>query len=282
MYNECRHIKDDGQRCHAAALKTKPYCFFHMKFDRMHRRDRIEIPPIEDSTSVLLAIGQVVRALNYETINCRRAGLMLYGLQIAASVASRKEQAEPVDAVRSVHYPSSSARLSSPALRCSLPKTPSASPSTIAPFAIEPNPARSEKPFSRTAVQIIQTTISITRNARGRKLREELYAILQEPDENGEMPERPLPSLEEFHRYFTLQASSAESPQDQPENSPARNAAITNLTDTSPLKPAGAEPPEGKRENSGAKSSDHESHRHFPIQAAGPESPGGIRENSGA
>ena len=39
MYNECRHIKDDGQRCHAAALKTKPYCFFHMKFDRMHRRD---------------------------------------------------------------------------------------------------------------------------------------------------------------------------------------------------------------------------------------------------
>ena len=23
MYNECRHIKDDGQRCHAAALKTK-------------------------------------------------------------------------------------------------------------------------------------------------------------------------------------------------------------------------------------------------------------------
>ena len=39
MYNECRHIKDDGQRCHAAALNAKPYCFFHMKFDRMHRRD---------------------------------------------------------------------------------------------------------------------------------------------------------------------------------------------------------------------------------------------------
>jgi hypothetical protein len=103
MFNECRRIKDDGQRCHAAALEGKPYCFFHMKFDRMYCRDRIEIPPIEDSTSVLLAIGQVVRALNFETMDCRRAGLMLYGLQIASSVTARREQAKPVDSVRSVH-----------------------------------------------------------------------------------------------------------------------------------------------------------------------------------
>ena len=83
MFNECRHIKDDGQRCRSAALKGNPYCFFHMKFDRMCKRDRIEIPPIEDSTCVLPAIGQVVRALNYETIDCRRAGLMPYEHQIA-------------------------------------------------------------------------------------------------------------------------------------------------------------------------------------------------------
>ena len=51
-------------------------------------------------------------------------------------------------------------------LRCSPPKTPSASPSTIAPAAIEQIPARIEKPFSRTAVPIIQTTIFMTRNAR--------------------------------------------------------------------------------------------------------------------
>src|SRR3569623_956545 len=103
MFKECRHIKDDGQRCHAAALSGKPYCFFHMKFDRMQKRSTPQIPPLEDSTSILLAIGQVIRALNFETMDCKRAGLMLYGLQIASSVARQRERAEPVESVRSVH-----------------------------------------------------------------------------------------------------------------------------------------------------------------------------------
>jgi hypothetical protein len=103
MFNECRRIKDDGQRCHAAALEGKPYCFFHMKFDRMQKRDTPHIPPLEDSTSILLAIGQVIRALNFETMDCKRAALMLYGLQIAATVARQREHAEPVESVRSVH-----------------------------------------------------------------------------------------------------------------------------------------------------------------------------------
>src|SRR3569623_629577 len=104
MFKECRHIKDDGQRCHAAALSGKPYCFFHMKLDRMHKRDTPHIPPIEDSTSILLAIGQVIRALNYETMDCKRAGLILYGLQIAASVAKQREHAEPAESVRTDHH----------------------------------------------------------------------------------------------------------------------------------------------------------------------------------
>jgi hypothetical protein len=103
MFQECRHIKSDGQRCRSAALRGKPYCFFHMKFDRMQKRDTPHIPPLEDSTSILLAIGQVIRALNFETMDCKRAALMLYGLQIAATVARQREHAEPVESVRSVH-----------------------------------------------------------------------------------------------------------------------------------------------------------------------------------
>ena len=107
MYNECRHIKSDGKRCRAAALNGKPYCFFHIKSDHLHRRITAEIPPIEDSTSILLAIGQVVRALDSETMDCKRAGLMLYGLQIASSVTTRLEKAQPADTVpdtvRSIH-----------------------------------------------------------------------------------------------------------------------------------------------------------------------------------
>src|SRR6185312_13337425 len=103
MYRECRHIKDDGLRCRTGALKGKPYCFFHMKLKRMDRQPMIQIPMLEDSTSVLLAIGQVMRLLALDTMDTKRAGLMLYGLQIASSVLKQKEQAKPAEYVRSVH-----------------------------------------------------------------------------------------------------------------------------------------------------------------------------------
>ena len=99
----CRHIKADGHRCGSPAMKGKPYCFFHMKLYLMHKRDLPEIPPIEDSTSIFLAIGQVFRALHYETVDCKRAGLMLYALQTAFAVAKHREQAEPLETVCSVH-----------------------------------------------------------------------------------------------------------------------------------------------------------------------------------
>jgi len=103
MYRECRHIKDDGLRCRTGALKGKPYCFFHMKLKRMDRQPMIQIPMLEDSTSVLLAIGQVMRLLALETMDTKRAGLMLYGLQIASTVIQQREQAKPEEYVRSVH-----------------------------------------------------------------------------------------------------------------------------------------------------------------------------------
>lgn len=103
MYNECRHIKDDGQRCRSAALKGKPYCYFHMKLESIHKVDS-DLPAIEDSTSILLAIGQVLGGLRRKDIEPRHAGLMLYALQIASGVAKQRQHAaEPAPPVRSVH-----------------------------------------------------------------------------------------------------------------------------------------------------------------------------------
>ncbi|WP_109488413.1 hypothetical protein [Occallatibacter savannae] len=103
MFNECRHIKNDGARCGSPALKGKPYCYFHMKFEGVNRVPSPQILPIEDSTSILLALGQVIRALRDETISSRNAGRMLYALQIAASVVKQREHAKPAVPVRSVH-----------------------------------------------------------------------------------------------------------------------------------------------------------------------------------
>jgi hypothetical protein len=37
MFHECRHIKTNGERCHASALSRKPYCYFHMNLQLLNR-----------------------------------------------------------------------------------------------------------------------------------------------------------------------------------------------------------------------------------------------------
>jgi hypothetical protein len=111
MFHECRHIKSNGERCHAAALSAKPYCYFHMNLRRMHSprladSQHFQLPPIEDNASVLLALGQVIKTLNSPYSDTRRAGLMLYALQIAAQLTNRKEQAKPSQSVRNLYSPS--------------------------------------------------------------------------------------------------------------------------------------------------------------------------------
>ena len=84
-------------------MKSKPYCYFHMKLKRMDSQPMIHIPMLEDSTSVLLGIGQVMRMLALDTMEIKRAGIMLYGLQIATCVIKQRAQAKPEEYVRSVH-----------------------------------------------------------------------------------------------------------------------------------------------------------------------------------
>jgi hypothetical protein len=93
MFNECRHILTGGDRCHAAALRNQPYCYFHNKLHRLSspsgETKPIPMPPIEDDSSIKLALNQIFGALNSPHMDTRRASLMLYGLQIAAQLTGR-------------------------------------------------------------------------------------------------------------------------------------------------------------------------------------------------
>jgi hypothetical protein len=217
MFKECRHIKDDGQRCHAAALSGKPYCFFHMKFDRMHKRDTPEIPPLENSTSILLAIGQVIRALNYETMDCKRAGLMLYGLQIAASVAKQREHAEPAESVRSIHNlagePLDFNQTSVFGADMLAPEHSVCEPPHDCASCDQNNSCDKRKALTQSSPAHSWDDKIHDPERAAREVREELYAIaFQGENESGEVPEHPVPTIEEFHRYFDINAASADSP----------------------------------------------------------------------
>lgn len=97
MFKECRHIMPSGRRCHAAALRDKPYCYFHLG---LHLARQVatgkapEMPPIEDTQGIQLALTQVIGALNSPFMDTRRAGLLLYGLQIAAQLAHRSAKSD--------------------------------------------------------------------------------------------------------------------------------------------------------------------------------------------
>jgi len=84
----CQHIKLNGQRCGAPALRAKRHCHFH---DRIQERAMAEdvspfLPFVEDATSLQFALMRVMRLLQIgHSIEYKRCALLLYSLQIAAS-----------------------------------------------------------------------------------------------------------------------------------------------------------------------------------------------------
>ena len=63
----------------------------------------LELPPLEDTVSIQLALIDVLQALAANQLDTKRAGLLLYGLQVAS--ANVQKMHRPIsDVVRSVTY----------------------------------------------------------------------------------------------------------------------------------------------------------------------------------
>ncbi len=110
MYQECRHIMPSGLKCHSPALGNAFFCYYHTSLHRTTApkgkfdNQGIEISALEDSSAVQLALTQVLGALGSSSLDPRRAGLLLYGLQIAAHLTARPSAQKPADSVRTVCY----------------------------------------------------------------------------------------------------------------------------------------------------------------------------------
>ncbi len=103
MYNECRHIMPSGKKCHSPALKNQAYCYYHNDLRRHSRppaSDNLTLHSIEDKHGIQIALTQILAALNSPYMDTRRAGLMLYGLQLAMQIAKSIADVKPSEAVR--------------------------------------------------------------------------------------------------------------------------------------------------------------------------------------
>jgi hypothetical protein len=89
----CSHIKVSGVRCGSPALRQQQFCYFHQ---RMHRG--VRTPPrarlhpialIEDEESIQMALMEVINGLMRNTLDLKRATLILRALHIAVKNANR-------------------------------------------------------------------------------------------------------------------------------------------------------------------------------------------------
>jgi len=90
---QCRHIFTDGHRCGSKCLRNEDFCYYHHATRRpkpkpdLYRdtQSSFDIPIPEDRSAVQAGIGVILQRVAQGQLDPRRAGLLLYGLQIAAT-----------------------------------------------------------------------------------------------------------------------------------------------------------------------------------------------------
>jgi len=118
----CDHLKEDGVFCSSPALKGRKYCHFHLnlrarrlKAARARRRGQnpaLNLPFPEDMHAVQISLAETMWAVADNRIDTKRAGLIAYMLQQAATnlihTPGWEGQREAVPAnrpLRALNYP---------------------------------------------------------------------------------------------------------------------------------------------------------------------------------
>ena len=96
----CQHVMTNGEYCRAMALRDRRYCHFHLvhrgrQLRARHMHDvaasngigseymRMDMPVLEDANAIQMALSHVADAVMNHAVDPKRAGLVLYALQIA-------------------------------------------------------------------------------------------------------------------------------------------------------------------------------------------------------
>src|ERR1700761_1767012 len=125
---QCRHIFTDGRRCGSPAIRgpegVESFCYYHHNSrppiqdapPRKRRQSRFALPNPEDRSAIQQSIGEVLRRIASNEIDPRRAGLLLYGLQIASlNLPKSNPREEPAEIVSEVTHDPEHGLLAPPA-----------------------------------------------------------------------------------------------------------------------------------------------------------------------
>jgi len=109
----CNHVRTNGTFCGSPSLKGSPFCYFHQRdrqrLDNLRQArtvklstktpdrddmdaeilESLSLPILEDANAIQVAMTTVLRAFAGNHIRRRRAGILVYGLAVAASNLQR-------------------------------------------------------------------------------------------------------------------------------------------------------------------------------------------------
>jgi len=80
----CMWLREDGTVCKSPKMKDDIHCYAHYQM-RKARAENLFLPALTDANAIQMAVMLVQRALLDDEISEKKAGLMLYSIQIAAA-----------------------------------------------------------------------------------------------------------------------------------------------------------------------------------------------------
>jgi hypothetical protein len=198
----CQHVKAAGVQCGSPALRSIKYCYYHQQgrsqaieyySEAPYTAIETDLPLFEDAYSIQLSIRQVVHMLMHGIIDNKKAGLLLYSLQIASANLKQMKAETPQPAQIVVDLDK-------------LAETP-----------LETAPAPNQQPVSSSAVPQNATRPKRKRNKPGEQSEEEIQAELNYLLTLGrhlDAPAGSVPEVEQARRAAELSHRKREAEDD--------------------------------------------------------------------
>jgi hypothetical protein len=77
----CRWVRQDGTGCGSPQMKRHIYCFAHAQMLEAQAL-ALRLPAMEDANAIQIGLMRIQKALLEDTISTKKAGLMLYSMQL--------------------------------------------------------------------------------------------------------------------------------------------------------------------------------------------------------
>ena len=82
MAPRCQWVRQDGTSCRSPQMKQHIYCFAHRQMAEA-RALMLMLPPPEDANAIQVGLMRIQKAVIEDTISMKKAGLLLYSMQLA-------------------------------------------------------------------------------------------------------------------------------------------------------------------------------------------------------